>query len=207
MRQLSLIALVVHGCLLLGPRFSHAQVRITPEKSKGGRPWGEPWAEVPETFRNVAPPKWLPPNSLQQWEQVDRLQTRAKIIQCLGEMPARPDPLQVKVISQEDCGEYVLERFEFFNGVDMVVPGVIAIPKNSRGPAPAVIGMHGHSGSKDYYVPDPQNDQSPGWMLVRRGYVVAAIDSYFNGERIGKGPRGAGDRDQEMSLFKGLYGA
>ena len=73
MRQALLIALVALACFLLGPRISQAQIRITPERSKGGRPWGEPWSEVPETFRNVAPPEWLPPTRLKQWERVDRL--------------------------------------------------------------------------------------------------------------------------------------
>ena len=44
-------------------------------------------------------------------------------------------------------------------------------------------------------------------MLARHGYVVMAIDNYFNGERRGQGPAGtkemqAGRADQEMSLFK-----
>ncbi len=41
-------------------------------------------------------------------------------------------------------------------------------------------------------------------MLARRGYVVAAIDAYFCGERFGKGPAGKRDRGvgQEESLFK-----
>ena len=42
-------------------------------------------------------------------------------------------------------------------------------------------------------------------MLVERGYVVAAIDAYFNGERAGKGPGGpqeVKEPTQEHSLFK-----
>jgi dienelactone hydrolase len=42
-------------------------------------------------------------------------------------------------------------------------------------------------------------------MLVKKGYIVAAIDGYFNGERVGKGPAGKLDRGaggQEKSLFK-----
>ena len=41
-------------------------------------------------------------------------------------MPARPAPSGVKVLSVEDKGEYTLERFEFFNGVDMTVPQTAA---------------------------------------------------------------------------------
>ena len=73
----------------------------------------------------------------------------------------------------------------------MVVPGILLIPKNRKGPAPAIVGMHGHSGSKDEYLPDREERASrSAWMLVQKGYVVAAIDGYFNGERVGKGPAG-----------------
>ena len=182
-----------------------AQIRVTPEKSKGGVKYGEPWVEVPETFRNLKIPEWPVPLDFKRWQDVDRAKTRATLLECLGEMPPRPDPSKVRIVSKEEHDGYTLERFEFHNGVDMVVPGILMIPKNRKGPAPAVIGMHGHSGSKDEYRPNPKNDLSLGWMLVQRGYVVTAIDAYFNGERVGKGPRGRLDKDaygQEMSLFK-----
>lgn len=182
-----------------------AQVRVTPEKSKGGVKYGEPWVDVPETFRDLKIPEWRIPTDLKRWQEVDRARTRAILLECLGEMPPRPDPARVKVTSREDQGDYILERFEFHNGVDMVVPGILAIPKNRKGPAPAVVCMHGHSGSKDEYKPNPKNDLSLGWMLVRKGYIVAAIDAYFNGDRVFKGPRGKLEKDaygQEMSLFK-----
>jgi len=139
-------------------------------------------------------PEWPVPTDLKQWQEVDRPKVRETLYQLLGEMPPRPDPTQVKVLSRQDCGTYVLERLEFFNGADMKVTGILAIPKKREGPVPAIIGMHGHSRSKDYYVPDPENRLSLGWMLVERGYVVAAIDAYFNGDRMGKGPRGERER-------------
>jgi dienelactone hydrolase len=195
------------ACLLavLLPSPLLAQVRVTPEKSRGGVKYGEPWADVPETFRDLRIPEWPIPKDLKRWQEVDRARTRDILLQCLGELPPRPDPAKVKVLSREDQGDFILERFEFHNGVDMVVPGILAIPKNRQGPAPAIIGMHGHSGSKGEYLPNPKNDLSLGWMLVKKGYVVAAIDGYFNGERVFKGPRGKIERDaygQEMSLFK-----
>jgi dienelactone hydrolase len=120
-------------------------------------------------------------------------------------MPPRPSAAKVKVLSTEQFDDFTLERFEFDNGVDMVVPGVLALPKNRKGPVPVVIGMHGHSGSKNEYIPSPNNERSLGWRLIKAGYAVAAIDGYFNGERVGKGPRGTLEKDaggQEMSLFK-----
>jgi dienelactone hydrolase len=120
-------------------------------------------------------------------------------------MPPRPDPGTVRVLSKEDLGDYTLERFEFHNGVDMVVPGILLIPKHRKGPAPAVIALHGHGSSKESVCTDPRNSQLVGPSLAKRGYVVAAIDGYFASGRVGKGPAGKLDKGanaQEMSLFK-----
>ena len=184
-----------------------AQERVVPKNAKGGKETqGEPWAEVPETFKAMKIPTWPIPTDRKRWDEADRAKTRSTLRQCLGDLPERPDPKKVRTISREDKGTFILEHFEFHNGVDMVVPGMLAIPKNLKGPAPVIVGMHGHSGSKGEYLPNPDNELSLGWMLVQKGFVVAAIDGYFNGERIGKGPAGskldAGAYPQEMSLFK-----
>jgi dienelactone hydrolase len=185
-----------------------AQVRVTPKASKGGEKQGEPWAEVPESFKTLKIPDWQVPTDLKRWQDSDRAKTRATLLRCLGDMPARPDPAKVKVVSREDKDDYVLQRFEFHNGVDMVVPGVLLIPKNRKGPVPAVIALHGHGSSKESVCTDMKNGQLVGAQLAKRGYVVAAIDAAFNGERVGKGPAGAkldkGSYPQELSLFK-LY--
>src|SRR5215467_9865204 len=126
-----------------------AQVRVTPKEAKGGEKQGQPWAEVPETFRNLKIPDWPVPTDLKRWQDVDREKTRATLLRCLGEMPPRPDPKKVKVVSKEEFDDYTLERFEFHNGVDMVVPGILLLPRDRKGPVPAVIGLHGHGSSKE----------------------------------------------------------
>jgi len=205
--------MMVRAFLLLAAGFAltlstslDAQDRVTPREAKGGEKQGVAWAEVPELFKTMKIPDWPMPTDLKKWQEVDRAKTRATLLQCLGDMPPRPDPKKVKIVSKEEFDDYTLERFEFHNGVDMVVPGIIAIPKKRSGPLPAVMGLHGHSGSKGEYIPNAQNERSLGWMLVKRGFVVAAIDGAFNGDRIGKGPGGAnfdkGAYPQEMTLFK-----
>ena len=183
-----------------------AQERVTPKGAKGGEKQGEPWAEVPESFRNLKIPQWPIPTDRTRWQDVDRAKTRETLLRCLGEMPPRPDPKKVKVLAREDQGDYVLERFEFHNGVDMLVPGILLLPKNQQGPAPAVVGLHGHGSSKESICTDPKSSQLIGPLLARKGYVVAAIDACFNGDRVGKGPAGQLDSKagQEASLFK-LY--
>jgi dienelactone hydrolase len=196
--------LVLIGSLSLALN-AQAQVRVTPEHSRGGVKFAEPWAGIPETFRDLKIPDWPVPEDLERWNRVDRPRTRGIVLQCLGEMPPRPDPARVRIRSREEFAEYTLERFEFDNAVDMAVPGILALPRRRTGPVPVILGLHGHSGSKDEYLPDPRRESSLGWMLVRRGYAVAAIDGYFNGERVGKGPRGRLEKDaggQELSLFK-----
>lgn len=197
-------SLVVAG-ILLAPALA-AQDRVTPKESKGGQKQGEPWVEVPESFRGLKIPDWSVPADLKQWEQADRAKTRATLLRCLGEMPPRPDPKKVTVVSKEDHEDYVLERFEFHNGVDMTVPGILLVPKNRKGPAPAIVGLHGHGSSKESMCTDPRSGQNIS-LMAKRGYVVAAIDACFNGDRVGKGPAGKLDKGagpQEMTMFK-LY--
>src|SRR5262249_15882266 len=78
-----------------------AQVRVTPAQAKGGEKQGEPWAEVPESFRHLKIPEWPLPTDLKRWQESDRAKTRATLLQCLGEMPPRPDLSKVRVVSKE----------------------------------------------------------------------------------------------------------
>lgn len=181
-----------------------AQVRVTPKESKGGKPLGVPWANVTPTFRaSLNLPNWPIPTDLKQWQQRDRAATRATLVNLLGELPARPKPSKVNVTAREEHDGYTLERFEFHNGVDAVVPGILLIPKNRKGRAPAIIGLHGHGSSANSICTDAKSSQNIGPMLAKRGYVVAAIDGYFNGDRIGTGPFVTKSKgQQESDLFK-----
>lgn len=180
-----------------------AQVRVTPKEAKGGKAGGEAWAEVPKGFRNLKIPDWPMPTDLERWQK-DRVQTRQTLLKCLGDLPARPNPVQAKVTAKEDHEGYTLERFQFHNGVDSVVPGMLLIPKGRKGPLPAIVCAHGHGGSKEILCTNEKDQQWVGPMLARRGFVVAAIDSYFCGDRIGSGPAGKldGKGGEEASLFK-----
>ncbi|MCI0684798.1 MAG: alpha/beta hydrolase family protein [Gemmataceae bacterium] len=203
-----IVLLVSVSLVLLGESSLPAQVRVTPKASKGGHKQGQAWAEVPDSFKSLKIPDWPMPTDLERWNNADRARTRATLLQCLGDMPPRPDPRKVKVISKEEHDDYTLERFEFHNGVDMIVPGILLIPRDRKGAVPAIIGLHGHGSSMASICTDLKNGQCVGPILARRGYVVAAIDAAFNGERVGKGPAGPkldkGAYPQEMSLFK-LY--
>ena len=181
-----------------------AQERVKPANAKGGKGFGEPWAEVPELYKKIKFPEWPVPTDLAKWQK-DRLEVRKTLLKCMGDLPARPDAKLVKVISKEDKGDYVYERIEFHNGVDQIVTGVLLIPKGQKTPAPAILLAHGHSGSTDVLMVNEKGGQGGGPTLARKGYVVAAIDSYFCGQRIGKGPAGKLETkspSEEFSLFK-----
>ncbi|MGA2712983.1 MAG: alpha/beta hydrolase family protein [Bryobacteraceae bacterium] len=145
-------------------------------------------------------------SSLVDWEE-QRKNIKDIVVHCLGDRPPRPVPLQVRTISVDQKDDYRIEKFVFDNGVDSEVPGYIAIPNKRNGQLPAVLAMHGHGSDKDNMFGYKPNSQNVAEMLVRRGYVVIAIDNYFTGERRGTGPAGRlemqlGKSDQEMSLFK-----
>ena len=112
---------------------SPAQVRLVPAAAKGGRKPDNP-ADVPESFRHWKRPDWTMPTDLPKWESVDRARTRATLVRLMGDMLARPDPRKVELIAKEEREGYTLERFQFHNGVDMVVPGILMIPKGRKSP-------------------------------------------------------------------------
>lgn len=181
-----------------------AQDRVKPKSAKGGKEFGQPWADVPEAYKKLRIPDWPLPTDLAKWQK-DRVQVRATLLKCLGDLPARPDPRKVVPTFKEERDDYTVQWFEFHNGVDQTVPGILLIPKGVKKPVPAIILAHGHSGSKENLCRNEQNSQCAGPMLARKGYVVAAIDSYFCGGRVGKGPAGQTEGKppaEEFSLFK-----
>jgi dienelactone hydrolase len=202
----SLVVTAVLGAALMAAS-QGSEERVTPAAARGGPPVTEPWSPMSETFRQgIKLPDWPVPTDLKRWEQTDRAATRQTIIALLGELPPRPDPAKVKVVLKEDKGDFTLERFEFHNGADTIVPGILLIPKGVKLPAPTIVGLHHYSSCKDTVVINPDDWDHIGVPLVKRGFVVAAIDGYFQGERVGMGPGGkdAMKVQQESDLFK-LY--
>jgi dienelactone hydrolase len=181
-----------------------AQERVKPKAAKGGKEFGEPWAEVPQFYKDIKLPDWPVPTDLKAWQH-DRVEVRKTLLKCLGDLPKRPDPKKVVSLNKVEEDGYIVERFDFFNGVDQTVAGILLIPKGQKKPAPAIILAHGHSGSKEIVCRDEKNQQCVGPFLVKKGYVVAAIDSYFCGSRSNDGPAGKIDAKApatEFSLFK-----
>lgn len=165
-----------------------------------------PWEGVPEGFRHFPAGRFAMPARMADW-RTQRAEVKRIVVASLGEMPVRPSPGKVRVVKVDRREGWRIEKFVFWNGVDSEVPGYIAIPEDGRARHPAILTMHGHSSSKENMFGYEPTSQDVAEMLVKRGYVVAGIDGYFNGERKGQGPAGEMERmqrgtDQEMSLFK-----
>ncbi len=169
-------------------------------------PLQAPWEGVPDGFRNLPIGKLTIPGDLVAWKS-QREKVRRIVIDSLGEMPPRPSPKNVKIVSVDKKDGWRIEKFVFHNGVDSQVPGYIAIPEDGVRRHPAILTMHGHSSSKENMFGYEPTSQNVAEMLAKKGYVVLGIDNYFNGERKGFGPAGSLETmqrgsDQEMSLFK-----
>ena len=169
--------------------------------------WQEPWEGVPEYYRKWAYPDFHFPDNLSTWKK-ERTKVKETLWKLLGEIPPRPMQLKVKTVFREERNGYILEKFIIDNEVDSWIPGYLAIPSNIKGKVPVIVGLHGHSSSKEnIFGSDSNTAQDVLALLISNGFAVMAIDSYFNGERRGQGPAGslemmAEGSDQELSLFK-----
>jgi dienelactone hydrolase len=114
----------------------------------------------------------------------------------------RPEPVQpqAEVLDRRDCGDYVREKIVFSTAPGVRVPAYVLIPKNLKGPAPAMVDLHSHGGMfmfgkekvmdlgtnhpamTDYHR-ENYDGRPTATALVRRGYVVITIDALMFGER------------------------
>ena len=114
----------------------------------------------------------------------------------------------VKILSREDKGTYILEKFEFNNEAGAIVPGYFLIPKNGKSKHPAIYYCHWHGGNydlgKNEIFTTHHTPQVPADVLTRLGYAVIAIDTYCFGERSGRGPGGPDEKGsgEEMTTSK-----
>jgi dienelactone hydrolase len=128
-----------------------------------------------------------------------KAKARAKMLDLLHYAPEKCDP-RAEVLSRRDCGDYIREEIRFNTTPVFRVPATVLIPKNAKLPAPAIVALHSHGG---YYVWGRERElegeethssllqmrtqyyggKAFATELVRRGYVVIAIDMFYWGER------------------------
>ena len=93
--------------------------------------------------------EFVPPSNSIEW-QTRAKEIRKTIWKCFGDIPAIPKKGTAKITKKEDKGEYIQETFEFFNGVDATVPGIVLIPKSASGKSPAILYHHYHGGEYNH---------------------------------------------------------
>ena len=135
-----------------------------------------------------------------------RTEVRSQLWQALGKLPPRPAVPAVVVRERIDHGTWWEERFEFDNNAGSIVPGVLLLPKASKGKAPGILYCHWHGGEYDGGKKElfeaRHTPRAPGPELVGRGYAVLAIDAPCFGERHGQGPDGERGGAGELSASK-----
>jgi len=156
---------------------------------------------------SVNTPEFITPTSWAAWQR-QRIDIRYKLEKLLGELPPRTQNLDVTILSREETDVYILEKFQFDNGVGAIVPGYLFLPKGSKGKVPAILYCHWHGGQYDIGKQEMlQTNATPvaaGPELARLGYAVLGIDAYCFGERNGQGPDGKNEKGSagEMSSSK-----
>ncbi len=145
-----------------------------------------------DPFPKVTAPAFPVPRTLEEWS-ARRAKTRATLEQLLGDLPPRPAAPAVRVVTQEEREGY---------RVEMLIP-------KGPGPFPGILYCHWHAGQyalgkEELWQDAPDGKGKRGETLVKRGYVVLAIDAYGFGERSGLGPDGPKQKggQEEMSLSK-----
>ena len=152
-------------------------------------------------------PAFNVPASKAAWDK-ERQQIRATATELLGKLPPRPKRPNVKTLSREDRGDYILEKFEFDNEAGATVPGYLLLPKATNGKSPAILYCHWHGGQyeigKEELFQAKHTPEPPGPALAKRGFAVLAIDSCCFGERNGRGPGGPDEKGNpgELSASK-----
>ncbi len=162
-------------------------------------------ALVPKAYRELRAPDFRVPESAAAW--AERRPALLKAVRdSLGDLPPRPSPLKVRLVSREFRPGYTLERVGIDNGVDGEIGALVLVPEKRAKSAPAILWLHSSTPDKTQVItPDTEGGHEPlGEVLVRAGYVVLAPDAYWHGERGGTGPAGAGEtgRAEMESLHK-----
>ena len=158
-------------------------------------------------FPEAASPEYPVPKSLDEWK-ARRDQTRATLWKLLGDLPPRPAKPAIKLAESREREGYRADKILIDNGAGAEIPAWLLVPKGP-GPFPGILYCHWHAGQyslgkEEIWLDAPDKSGRRGEILVKRGYVVLAIDSYGFGERSGLGPDGPKEKggQEEMSLSK-----
>jgi pimeloyl-ACP methyl ester carboxylesterase len=124
---------------------------------------------------------------------------RKQLYNLLGDLPDRFRPISTNLVSESDCGTYILEKLLLdLNGIEPV-SAYFVLPKNTNRKLPTILYNHSHGGEyklgKDELLIGRSYLHSPPYAeeLTRNGYAVLSIDTWAFGER---------SRRTESAIFK-----
>jgi lysophospholipase L1-like esterase/dienelactone hydrolase len=160
---------------------------------------------VPRAYKDLKVPEFKVPADAAQWRE-RRPRVHEAVVQSLGDLPPRPSPQRVRLVSRELRVGYTVESITIDNGVDGEISALLLMPNKLKKPAPAILWLHSSSPDKTQILtPHTNGGAEPlGEVFVKAGYVVLAPDAYWHGERAGTGPAGKAETGvrEEESLFK-----
>lgn len=121
--------------------------------------------------------------------KASRAEILEKLKQTFGRVPdiCKDSPLNFQVMGEEEFEDHLRSKITY-NSCGVTVPAYLLKPKGYDGPRPAVIVMHASfPEGKDHLVNQSSTKRVIlGLGLVRRGFVVIALDSLPFGERSGE---------------------
>jgi dienelactone hydrolase len=162
-------------------------------------------ALVPAAFKKLPVGEFRIPENAAAWKK-QRPDVLTKVRQSLGDLPPRPSPPRVRLVSRELRPGYSLERLAIENGEDGDISALLLIPDNLKKPAPAILWLHSSTPDHNQLLTPHTNggDEPLGEAFVKRGYVVLAPDAAWYGDRAGAGPAGAAETGfaEQQSLMK-----
>jgi cephalosporin-C deacetylase-like acetyl esterase len=119
--------------------------------------------------------------AIQTPDQVKRRQAyiHKKLLEEIGGFPEKT-PLRARITGTLDHPDYKVEKLVYESLPHFYVTASVYVPKNTKPPFPAVLGVAGHSPDGKAY-----DHYQPAWIsLAKRGILVLAYDPPGQGERL-----------------------
>lgn len=180
---------------------------------------------LPEMTLSAGETSIEPMTSVQDWGlKAEAL--REIFLQTCGEQPQIDCPLDIRIESEKDCGDYLERHLSYALEPDERVTSIALIPKCFKAPYPAVLCIHPtcdigklQTVGRDPLetLPPEKVDRAYGYHLVKRGFVVLAPDllgagdrrypglrSFDNGPFYNKHPRWSGTGKDLWDLGRAL---
>jgi dienelactone hydrolase len=125
-------------------------------------------------------PRHFTPSSLATWQA----ETRARLLELLGDFSADETPLALRRETVEETPEYRRERLLYDVLPGVTVPATLLIPSVATAPAPTILCPPGH-GDGMCQVLDEADSAYKGYpiTLAKRGFVCLVPENLGFGER------------------------